>query len=122
MVISTFVMVLLVKKKKALILRRATTNKHTYDEINAEYSGKLTTLIFIVKYVNSFQLVASEHDTSLVPSIETMTTQSQHCSDIDDITPNPSYTPQQQDTGEYENETVSRKLFDSTDYTHLIML
>ena len=54
-----------------------------------------------------------------MPSVETMTTQSQHGYEIDDITPNPSSdTPQQQDTGESEVETVSRKLLDSTEYTH----
>ena len=36
--------------------------------------------------------------------------QSQYYSEIDDITPNPSYTPMRQETSEYEVEMVSSEL------------
>ena len=54
-------------------------------------------------------VASKRNDASLTPSMETeINTQSQHYSEIDDnITPNPSYIPQQQDTGEYEVEMVS---------------
>ena len=118
MVISILVMVVVIKKKKT-VSRISTTDTRTFTELNSAYNGKPSFVNLQFKISKQiilcqwFQHVASKHnDASLTSSKETKITQSQHYSEIDDITQNPSYTPQQQDIaiGEYhEVETVSRR-------------